>query len=157
MVRVEGLQPPRPFSQMVLSQPRLAFRHTRIIFQIIFLYWYTRPAFVLGSCDYESRALDKGLSDRYTHVFHFAINLSHIFIRVKIFPLFAKISQILLKLSKISIIHLFFLFRKLFLKPTITWPAHPIYQTNIHIFPFYYFSVTLKTLAHLSYNLFHLE
>ena len=30
MVRVKGLEPPRPYGQQILSLPRLPFRHTRI-------------------------------------------------------------------------------------------------------------------------------
>ena len=29
LVRVKGLEPPRPFGQQILSLPRLPFRHTR--------------------------------------------------------------------------------------------------------------------------------
>ena len=30
VVRVKGLEPPRPFGQQILSLPRLPFRHTRV-------------------------------------------------------------------------------------------------------------------------------
>ena len=43
LVRVKGLEPPRPFGQQILSLPRLPFRHTRAVPQPCRQIYMARP------------------------------------------------------------------------------------------------------------------